>query len=182
MEHAFYDASHRKDQFNIEKKWLNEELSKLKTHNAAEGRIIKKNTTFTSERENRKKGRENIEKENLQEIAEIEKQIKSLIDLRIKETFKMKDPQGLKRQLEKEVDRLKAEVDSAKIQVTGQISREKAKQSEIDRENTIVNETFDEIEKLKIESKTLEEKTNGKGLSDAEQKLKLLMAQQIMLE
>ena len=62
MEHAFYDANHRKDQFTIERKYLTEELSKLKTHNAAEGRIIKKNITFTSEREGRKKVREGDEK------------------------------------------------------------------------------------------------------------------------
>jgi len=62
LEHAFYDANHRKDQFTIERKYYNEELSKVKTHNAAEGRIIKKNVTFTSERENRKKGREADEK------------------------------------------------------------------------------------------------------------------------
>lgn len=62
----------------------------------------------------------------------------------------MKDPQALKRQLDKEVDKLKADVDSAKIQVTGQISREKAKESEIARENAIINETLDEIEKLKV--------------------------------
>ncbi len=63
----------------------------------------------------------------------------------------MKDPQALKRQLDKEVDKLKADVDSAKIQVTGQVSREKAKESEIARENTIVNETLEEIEKLKAD-------------------------------
>jgi len=62
LEHAFYDANHRKDQFTIERKYLTEELSKLKTHNAAEGRIIKKNITFTSEREGRKKAREGDEK------------------------------------------------------------------------------------------------------------------------
>lgn len=46
---------------------------------------------------------------------------------------------------------MKADVDSAKIQVTGQVSREKAKESEIARENTIVNETLEEIEKLKAD-------------------------------
>ncbi len=92
MEHSFYDANHRKDQFTVERKYFNEELSKLKTHNAAEGRIIKKNTTFTSERENRKKGRDQIEKEQHIEISALEKAIKELIDLRIRETFKMKDP------------------------------------------------------------------------------------------
>jgi len=61
LEHAFYDANHRKDQFTIERKYYNDELSKLKTSNAAEGRIIKKNVTFTSEREGRKKAREKDE-------------------------------------------------------------------------------------------------------------------------
>ena len=92
MEHSFYDANHRKDQFTVERKYFNEELSKLKTHNAAEGRIIKKNTTFTSERENRKKARDQIEKDQHVEISALEKTIKELIDLKIRETFKMKDP------------------------------------------------------------------------------------------
>jgi hypothetical protein len=52
--------------------------------------------------------------------------------------------------------------------VTGQVSREKAKQSEIDRENIIVNETLDEIEKLKAEAKNLEERLNGKSVSEAD--------------
>lgn len=63
---------------------------------------------------------------------------------------------------------MKADVDSAKIQVTGQVSREKAKQSEIDRENIIANETLDEIEKLKVEAKNLEERLNGKSVSEAD--------------
>lgn len=73
MEHSFYDANHRKDQFTVERKYYNEELSKLKTHNAAEGRIIKKNVTFTSERENRRKAREQDEKNQQLEISLLEK-------------------------------------------------------------------------------------------------------------
>jgi len=62
------------------------------------------------------------------------------------------------------------------------VSREKAKEAEIARENTIINETLEEIEKLKADQKSLEERMSGKNMSEAETKLKLVMAQQIMLE
>lgn len=76
----------------MDRKFFTEELSKLKTHNAGEGRIIKKNTTFTSDRDNRRKAREAVEKDLLKEIEGSEKKILELIELKIKELFKMKDP------------------------------------------------------------------------------------------